>query len=129
MTATCTAKVDVLVNGLGNEINKRVRFATTNTPEAVQVGYGTILAANTYEEVVLGQVASSLIDLVYIKSIDNTVYIESKSTTLSVADIKLAASEACCFRPGVSVAATISIIIMSGTAGANYEYIIVGQSS
>jgi hypothetical protein len=131
MAATCTARVDVIVNGLGNEIDKRVRYATTNTPEAVQVGYGTIAAADTYEAVVLGQVAASTIDLLYLKSIDQTIYLYTASVApaSNEAQIVLAASEACLFRPAVSTGVAVSVMVMSGTAEAKYEYIAIGQSS
>jgi hypothetical protein len=129
MAAQCIVKVDIFVTDLGSDIEKHVRYETTNTPEGVQCGYGTVAAANTYEAVVLGQVAASTIDLCYIKSIDKTLYVEAKGTTLSVADITLAASEACLFRPSTSTAAAVSILVMSATAEAKYEYLIVGQTS
>ena len=131
MAATCVAKVDVLLSGLGNEIERRVRFATTNTPEAVNAGYGTIAAADTYEAIVLGQVAASTIDLLYLKSIDQTIYVYTASVAPAgnAAQITLAASEACLFRPAVSTGVAVSIMVASGTAEAKYEYIVVGQSS
>ena len=128
MAASCVAKVNVLLNDLGNDIEKRVRFATTNTPEAVQVIYGT-LAATTAEAVPLGQVAASLVDLVYIKSIDQTLYVSPTSTASTNGIMQLAASEACLFKPYVAGAAAVSTGLWSATAGAKYEAIIVGQSS
>ena len=128
--ASCTAKVDVFVDGLGSEISRNVRFNTTNTPEGFNAGYGTIAAANTYEAVALGQIAASTVDLVYLKAVDATIYAEVvTSTQQNVAQIQLAASEACLFRPACSTATAISIMVMSGTAGALYEYTIVGQTS
>jgi len=128
MAATCVAKVDILLNGLGNEIEKRIRFATTNTPEAVQVIYGT-LAATTPEALPLGQVAASLVDLVYIKAIANTIYVSPTTTVSTNEIIVLAASEAAMFRPYVAGATAVAPGLWSATATAKYEAIIVGQSS
>jgi hypothetical protein len=90
--------------------------------------YGT-LAATTPEAVPLGQVAASLVDLVYVKSIDNTMYI-NPTTTASTGDVMiLAASEACLFRPYKAGAAAVAPGVWSATAESNYEAIIVGQSS
>lgn len=108
-------------------MDKRVRFSTTNTPEAVTTVYGTV-AATTPEAVTMGQVASSLIDLLYIKAGANAVFVSPISTVSTGAVIQLAASEACMFRP-YNPSAVLSVGIWSATAGANYEAIIVGQSS
>ena len=115
------------MNGLGNEVDKRIRFSTTNDPEAVQVAYGTI-AATTPEAVDMGQVAHSLVDLVYIKSIDNDVYVNPIALVSTGTALKLVASEACMFRPYVA-SVVLSTGIWSATAGAKFETIIVGQSS
>ena len=127
--AQCEVIIGVNVTDLGSETNKRVRYTTTTTPEAISSGYGTIAAADAYEAVPLGQVVASGIDMCYIKSIDQTIYVEAKGATLSVADIQLSASEACLFRPVTSAAGTVSVLVMSDTAEAKYEYLIVGQSS
>jgi hypothetical protein len=127
MAASCVAKVDILLQGLGNEINKRVRFATTNTPEAVETVYGTV-AATTPEAVTMGQVAHSLIDVMYIKAIDSDMYVSPTTLVSTGAIIKIAASEACMFRPYLADA-VLSTGIWSATATAKYEAIIVGQSS
>lgn len=129
MSANITIGVDV--TDLGNEINKRVRFATDNTPEAVNAGYGTIAAADVYEGVILGQVAASTIDMLYLKSIDQTIYayVASVAPAGNEAQMVLVAGEACVFRPAVSTSKAVSVMVMAGVAGANYEYLIVGQSS
>ena len=132
--AQCEVIIGVNVTDLGSETQKRVRFTTTTTPEAVQMGYGTIAAANTYEAVPLGQCDAQNIDLVYIKSIDQTMYVEiMTSVAQACANLVLVASEACLFRPSnsltVGTAGAVSILVLSGTAEAKYEYLVVGQSS
>jgi hypothetical protein len=133
--ATCTVKVDVLLTDVGNETQKSIRYTTTNTPEVYAQGYGTIAAADTYEALPLGQVDPQQIDLVYLKSIDNTIYAQIMTSVAQTdhANIVLNASEATIFQPsntlGVGTAGAVSIYIQSGTAEAKYEYIVIGQSS
>jgi hypothetical protein len=96
----------------------------------VNVGYGTIAAANVQEVVLFGQVDADNVDLIYIKSIDNTMFVEPVySTAQGFSQIRLNASEACVFNPSTSTGATVSVLVVSDTAGAKYEYIVVGQSS
>ncbi|MHA2350336.1 MAG: hypothetical protein ACXADL_11990 [Candidatus Thorarchaeota archaeon] len=131
MAASCVVKIDVEVTGLGNEVDKRVRFATTNTIEAINTGYGTIAVADTYEGIDFGQVDQTQCDGLYLKSIDNDMYVYCASVAPAgnKGQIFLAASEACFIRPSVSTGLTVSVMIMSDTAGAKYEYLVVGQSS
>jgi hypothetical protein len=107
-----------------------VRFATTNTIEAVQAGYGTVLTANTMSVLDMGQCANSLVDLVYIKAIDQDIYISPTTVVSTGVLLHCAASEACMFKPNNTAGDTVlSIGITSDTDGAQYEYLIVGQSS
>jgi hypothetical protein len=121
----CDITIGVDVTELGNEVNKRIRFSTTD-PDAVQVGYGTVLGT-TMEAVPLGQCAASLIEAVYIRSVDNTMYVCPASTTSTAPRLKLEAGEACLFRPENSV--VLSVGIVCSTAGSNYEFLVTGQSS
>lgn len=121
-------KVQVLLTGLGQELHLARRFETANTPTASQFGFGAIAAAATMEAIPMGQIAASLIDAMYIKSIDNTVYISPITTVSTAALLKLDAGEATIFRP-YNGAAVLSVGITCSTAGAQYEYCIIGQGS
>lgn len=131
MTAECNVTIGADITELGSELNKRVRFATTNTPEGLNSGYGTIAAANTYESLVLGQVAASTIDMCYIRSVDQTLYVNIASVAPAgnAAQLKIASGEANIFRPAVSTGVAVSVMIMSSVAGAKYEFLVVGQTS
>lgn len=128
MSAQCEAKVVLNITELGQELNLSRRFTTTNTPKAVQYGYGTIAAAATMESITMGQVAASLIDLMYIKSIDNTVYVSPTTIVSTGALLKIESGECVMFRP-YNGAAVLSVGITCSTAEANYEYLIIGQTS
>jgi hypothetical protein len=98
------------------------------------MGYGTIAAALTYEALPMGQVAASVVDMVYLKSIDNTIYVAilTSTTTHPYANIVIPAGETACFRPGTSLGTSttaVSILMLCGTAESQYEYTIIGQSS
>ena len=129
MAAECNVTIGVDVVALGSEVNKRLRFSTANTPEAIQVGYGTVAAANTMETLELGQVAASLVDMIYIKAIANNVYISPGSVVSTGPLIKLPAGEACAFRPYFEGAVAVSVGVTADTAETAYEYLVVGQSS
>ena len=126
MAAQCEVKIFANVTELGEEQKIAERFTTTNTPEAVQYGYGTVLSTSM-EAIALGQVAASLIDVMYVKSIDNTMYVNPVSSSGNKV-LKIASGESCVFHPNVSNA-VLSVGIICSTAGAKYEYLIVGQSS
>lgn len=122
---TCAITIGADVTGLGNEVNKRVRFETT-APDAISSGYGTV-ASTTMEAIPMGQVAASLVEAVYVKSIGQTMYVCPASTTSTDPRLRLDSGEACLFRPENSV--VLSVGIVCSVAGAAYEYLIVGQSS
>lgn len=126
----CLVHIGVDVTGLGNGVAKRVRFTTTTAPEVLAAGYATIAAADTYEAVDMGQCAASLVDGVYIKSGDETIYIDPavSVTGAEVKRLKLEPGEAAFFRPCLSDVA-LSVMVVCSAAEANYEYLIVGQSS
>lgn len=130
MAAQCEVKMAVNVTGLGNELNLGNRFVTTNTPEGCHYGYGTIAAADTYEAVDLGQVAASLVDGLYIRSIDETVYLDPACSLAGTEKkmLRIDESEAAFFRPVLSDTA-LSVMVVCSTAGASYEYFVVGQTS
>jgi hypothetical protein len=123
----CNVTIGVDVVDLGSEINKRIRFSTENTPEAIQCVYGTV-AATTPEAIPMGQVAASLVDMMYIKAIDYDMYVSPVTIVSTGANLKIAAGEACVFRP-YDASGVLSVGIWSATAEANYECLIVGQSS
>lgn len=126
MSAECVVVIGANVTELGSEINMRTRFATSNTPTATAAGYGTIAAAGTYESLDTGQVAGSLVDVVYLRAVDNDIYVGLDQDT---ARILIPDGETAVFKPLLSTAAVASVRLMSGTAGAAYEYLIVGESS
>jgi hypothetical protein len=122
---SCTVTIGVDVTELGNEVNKRTRFTTTD-PDAIQSGYGTVVSTSM-EAVPLGQCAASLIEAVYIRAVDNTMYVNPFSTSGNKV-LKLEAGESTLFRPNVSNA-VLSVGIICSTAGSNYEFLVTGQSS
>ena len=127
--AECNVTIGVDVVDLGSEVNKRIRFSTTSDPEAMQVGYGTVATANTMETLDLGQVAASLVDMIYIKAIANNVYVSPGSVASTGPLLKIPAGEANVFRPYFEGAVAVSVGITADTDETAYEYIVVGQSS
>lgn len=124
--SSCYVTIGADVVELGSEINMRTRFATASTPTATQIGYGTIAAANTYETVSRGQVAGSLVDMIYFRAVDYDIYVGIDE---DVGRLKVPAGETSLFKPLLSTGAVASVRITSETAGAKFEYLVVGKSS
>jgi hypothetical protein len=118
--------IGVDVTGLGDESHVRTRFSTNTDPTATQRAYGTIAAANVVEALVLGQCAASLIDSLYIRAINGTVYVNPVATA-SVKTIAVVSGEAAVFKPEHSL--VLSVGIWSSVAGTQYEYQVTGLSS
>ena len=124
--AATNITIGVDVTGLGDEVHVRNRYPTNTAPTAIQRGYGTILAANTAEAVVLGQCAASLIDSFYIKAIDGKVYVNPTAVS-SVRVLAVASGESQVFKPVATV--VLSVGVWASVAGTSYEYLITGLSS
>ena len=122
MAATGTAKIELKLTGLGEEVVMSEKFNVTTTPTAMTHQYRVLATADTAEALDLGDI--STVELIWIKAIDLDIEIDADYVSSFDADLIVHAGEVAVFKPS----GTVYIKNQDSSETPAYEYLILGTT-